>query len=325
MPARIGTPRPTSSMMMLNRRERARMRLAAQGLTALRWRTAAEAVRAFGVMQGQDLHSVRRSLALRAPNESDNSEIVRGYAMRNTLFAASVKDMGWITELCAKPRKGDAAVREAVLQLIDAPLTRAELKSRAAQALPELPFWHVVRISMESGHACYAGEEQLITPVELDGMEALFNGDSVAATTELMTRYFRTHGPATVQDFAWWCKLPQRLIRPAAEKLPDDLIRIGREGEELVSAEVLELPEVKKKKSVLLLGAFDEYILGYQDRLFAMSADMHHALVPGNQGIFRRAIVIDGQVRGMWNKQGIEDWGIPAYAAGRVERQWKEC
>ena len=58
------------------------------------------------------------------------------------------------------------------------------------------------------------------------------------------------------------------------------------EGEELVSAEVLELPEVKKKKSVLLLGAFDEYILGYQDRLFAMSADMHHALVPGNQGIF---------------------------------------
>ena len=312
-------------MVMLNRRERARMRLAAQGLTAERWHTTAESVRAFGVMQGQDLHSVRRSLALRSTDESDKSEIVRGYSMRNTLFAALVKDMGWVTELCAKPRRGDAVVREAVLQLIDAPLTRADLKARAAWALPELPFWHVVRIAMESGYACYAGEDQLITPVELDGIEALFNGDSVAATTELMTRYFRTHGPATVQDFAWWSKLPQKLIRPAAEKLPDDLIRIGREGEELVSAEVLELPEVKKKKSVLLLGAFDEYILGYQDRLFAMSADMHHALVPGNQGIFRRAIVIDGQVRGMWNKQGIEDWGIPAYAAGRVERQWKEC
>lgn len=312
-------------MVVLNRRERARMRLAAQGLTAQRWHTAAETVRAFGVMQGQDLHSVRRSLALRATDESDKSEIVRGYAMRNTLFAASVKDMGWITELCAKPRKGDAAVREAVLQLIDAPLTRAELKARAARALPELSFWHVVRIAMESGHACYVGEEQLITPVELDGLEALFNGDSVAATTELMTRYFRAHGPATLQDFAWWSKLPQKLIRPAAENLPDDLIRIGREGEELVSTEVLELPEVRRKKSVLLLGAFDEYILGYQDRLFAMSADMHHALVPGNQGIFRRAIVIDGQVRGMWNKQGIEDWGIPAYASRRVERQWKDC
>lgn len=312
-------------MMTLNRRERARMRLAAQGLTAQRWHTAAEGVRAFGVTQGQDLHSVRRSLALRATDESDKSEIVRGYAMRNTLFAASVKDMGWITELCAKPRKGDAAVREAVLQLIDAPLTRAELKARAARALPELSFWHVVRIAMESGHACYVGEEQLITPVELDGLEALFNGDSVAATTELMTRYFRAHGPATLQDFAWWSKLPQKLIRPAAENLPDDLIRIGREGEELVFTEVLELPEVRRKKSVLLLGAFDEYILGYQDRLFAMSADMHHALVPGNQGIFRRAIVIDGQVRGMWNKQGIEDWGIPAYASRRVERQWKDC
>lgn len=124
------------------------MRLAAQGLTAQRWRTAAEAVRAFGVTQGQDLHSVRRSLALRAADESDKSEIVRGYAMRNTLFASSIKDMDRITGLCAKPRAGDGAIRDTVLGLTDAPLKRVELKEHAVQVLPVVGLWQLASFSV---------------------------------------------------------------------------------------------------------------------------------------------------------------------------------
>ena len=58
-------PQPTSSVTF-SRPEKARLRLASQGLTMRRWESAEETARAFGVMQGQDLHSVRRSLALRA-------------------------------------------------------------------------------------------------------------------------------------------------------------------------------------------------------------------------------------------------------------------
>lgn len=317
-------PQPTSSVTF-SRREKARLRLASQGLTVPRWESAEEVVRAFGVIQGQDLYTVRRSLALRAKGHSDAGNIVRGYPMRNTLFAASIKDIGWITELCAKGRKGDAELLAAVNKLIDRPLSRAELKVRATTALPEVPFWHVVRVAMESGHAVYCGAEQLITPVELPGLDEAFNGDKVAATADLMIRYFRTHGPATLRDFAWWTKLPQRLIRPAAENLPPDIVRCGEESQDLVSAEVVEMAEARKKQSVLLLGAFDEYILGYQDRLFAMTKKVHETVVPGNRGVFRRAIVVDGQVRGTWNKQAIEDLGIPGYAGRKVQKLWRNA
>lgn len=317
-------PQPTSSVTF-SRRERARLRLASQGLTMRRWESAEDVARAFGVMQGQDLHSVRRSLALRAKDRSDAGNIVRGYPMRNTLFAASIKDIGWITELCAKGRKGDSELRVEVTKLIDRPLSRAELKERAAAALPDVPFWHVVRVAMESGHAVYSGADQLITPVDLPGLEETFNGDTVAATTELLTRYLRTHGPASLHDFAWWTKLPQRLIRPSAENLPPDIVRCGEDSQDLVSAEVVEMAEARKKQSVLLLGAFDEYILGYQDRLFAMTNEAHEILVPGNRGVFRRAIVVDGQVRGTWNKQAIEDLGMPGYAIRKVQKLWRDA
>ena len=317
-------PQPTSSVIF-SRREKARLRLASQGLSVQRWESAEEVVRSFGVMQGQDLHSVHRSLALRAEDHSDAGNIVRGYPMRHTLFAASIKDIGWITELCAKGRKGDVELRPEVNKLIDRPLSRAELKERAATTLPEVPFWHVVRVAMESGHAVYCGAEQLITPVDLPGLEETYNGDKVVATAELITRYFRTHGPATLQDFAWWTKLPQSLIRPAAENLPPDIVRCGEESQELASAEVVEMAEARTKQSVLLLGAFDEYILGYQDRLFAMTKEVHETLVPGNRGVFRRAIVVDGQVRGTWNKQAIEDLGMPDYAVRKVQKLWRDA
>ncbi|MDV2432032.1 DNA glycosylase AlkZ-like family protein [Corynebacterium tuberculostearicum] len=317
-------PQPTSSVTF-SRREKARLRLASQGLTMPRWESAEEVVRAFGVMQGQDLYTVRRSLALRAKDHSDAGNMVRGYPMRNTLFAASIKDIGWITELCAKGRKGEAELRAEVNKLIENPLSRAELKERAVTALPDVPFWHVVRVAMESGHAVYSGADQLITPVDLPGLEETFNGDKVAATAELMTRYFRTHGPATLRDFAWWAKLSQKLIRPAAENLAPDIVRCGEESQDLFSAEIVEIAEARKKQSVLLLGAFDEYILGYQDRLFAMTNEVHEALVPGNRGVFRRAIVVDGQVRGTWNKQDIEDLGMPGYAMRKVQKLWRDA
>lgn len=315
-------PQPTSSVTF-SRREKARLRLASQGLSVQRWESAEEVVRAFGVMQGQDLHSVRRSLALRAQDRSDAGNIVRGYPMRHTLFAASIKDIGWITELCAKRRKGDAELVAKVNKLIDRPLSRAELKERAATTLPEVPFWHVVRVAMESGHAVYSGVEQLITPVELPGLDEAFNGDQVAATADLMVRYFRTHGPATLRDFAWWTKLPQNLIRPAADSLPPDIERCGEESQDFVSKVVMDMAEARRKRSVLLLGAFDEYILGYRDRSFAMTSEVHEILAPGNRGVFRRAVVVDGQVRGTWNKQAIEDLGIPGYAEPKVQKLWR--
>ena len=58
------------------------------------------------------------------------------------------------------------------------------------------------------------------------------------------------------------------------------------------------------EETTLLLPGFDEYVLGYADRLFAMADDHHRRLVPGNNGVFKRSVVIGGRVVGTWTRAG---------------------
>nr|WP_258073503.1 crosslink repair DNA glycosylase YcaQ family protein [Arthrobacter sp. 08Y14] len=50
----------------------------------------------------------------------------------------------------------------------------------------------------------------------------------------------------------------------------------------------------------MLLPGFDEWILGYTDRSLTASPAMFEALVPGRNGIFRPAVVVDGVTVGTW-------------------------
>lgn len=340
-------PRPTSSGSASRagsgsaaaRREKARLRLSAQGLDGAKWDSPEDAVRAFGVMQGQDFASVYRSVALRTAGTNvglrcelvdaalASGALVRGYPMRSTVFLSHRADLRWISELCVKPTQHDeiGPVRDAVLAH-GQPMSRKEFKALVEELLPEAIPYRVLRQLLEDNVVVYQGVDQQITAFPEDasspGLDAAFNGDRVAATIELLTRYVRTHGPVTVRDFAWWTKLPLKLIREAARHLPADIewstMACGTHGEPEMAPVGLE----GTSKSVHLLGAFDEYILGYQDRLFAMTPDMHEVVVPKNMGVFRKTIVVDGQVRGVWTKQGIEDLGVPKYALAKVRRAY---
>ncbi len=51
-----------------------------------------------------------------------------------------------------------------------------------------------------------------------------------------------------------------------------------------------------------LLPGFDEYVLGYKDRGDVLAAEHASKIVPGNNGIFMPALVVDGQVVGTWTR-----------------------
>ena len=53
-----------------------------------------------------------------------------------------------------------------------------------------------------------------------------------------------------------------------------------------------------------LLPPFDEMILGYPDRTYIVPAEHHATLVPGNNGVFRAAVVAGSQVVGYWRRKG---------------------
>ncbi|MGP9745902.1 DNA glycosylase AlkZ-like family protein [Brachybacterium sp. AOP29-B2-41] len=154
-------------------------------------------------------------------------------------------------------------------------------------------------------------------------LEGAFNGEEAAAVAELARRYFLTHGPAGERDFAWWSKLPLGKIRAAMPLLGEHLEsgyadRDGRlhatsdgarggDGETLWwrpgLAEEYAAAEKETMRELLLPG-FDELVLGYRDRLFLMDQERHHALVPGNNGVFKRAAVRRGEVVGVWSRKG---------------------
>ncbi|MDN5822429.1 MAG: winged helix DNA-binding domain-containing protein, partial [Brachybacterium sp.] len=60
----------------------------------------------------------------------------------------------------------------------------------------------------------------------------------------------------------------------------------------------------KEAMTELLLPGFDELVLGYRDRLFLMDDDGHQSLVPGNNGVFKRAAIRRGEVVGTWTRKG---------------------
>jgi hypothetical protein len=54
---------------------------------------------------------------------------------------------------------------------------------------------------------------------------------------------------------------------------------------------------------LLLLPGFDEYVLGYRDRSAMLAPEHSQAIVPGNNGMFKATIVVDGEVVGTWGKK----------------------
>ena len=56
------------------------------------------------------------------------------------------------------------------------------------------------------------------------------NLDRDDALVELTKRYFTSHGPATVQDFAWWSGLTQAEIRVGLDMAQGTLIQEKVDG-----------------------------------------------------------------------------------------------
>lgn len=263
----------------------------------------------------------------------DAREIVRGYPMRGTVFAMAASDARWMTELCAKKGEWEARRRRSrnlseveVERALGVALETFAGKPRSLARAELLDAWesagistsggrgyHLITYFMASGQLIYGpieGNEHRIASTETwlpegSGLEARFGGDRVAATAALLERYLLSHGPATLRDFAWWTKLPLKEIRAAFALVGDSIEEWGSDasGETRYCRAGL-TDEVEASGSqvrgAFLLPGFDELVLGYPNRLDLMSANEHELLVPGNNGVFRRAILRGGRAIGLW-------------------------
>jgi hypothetical protein len=161
-------------------------------------------------------------------------------------------------------------------------LDRARIRTTASRGL------HIIFALAHEGLICFgprrAKQQTLVLLDEWAPRSIDLKGD--AALHELARRYFASHSPATVADFAWWSALPAAEAKRAAEM-----------------AEVKPKPKRKTihTPSAWLLPAFDEYLVGYKDRS-AVIDPAYVKRVNAGGWILNPTIVVDGEVIGTWKR-----------------------
>ena len=119
------------------------------------------------------------------------------------------------------------------------------------------------------------------------------------ALIELAGRYFRSRGPATVQDLSYWSGIPQKDARQAVEGLNKDFRKMGWDGREFYFS-VHQVAAPINTKASFLVPDYDEIGMSYKDKgafsLRGRSATENAGPEAGLQHYF----VVDGKVSGYW-------------------------
>jgi hypothetical protein len=128
------------------------------------------------------------------------------------------------------------------------------------------------------------------------------------ALYELAARYFCSHGPATVKDFARWSGLRMPDARAGLALAEPRLTRLTVDDVEyFMDAAVADsFAQFRKEAAgVFLLPGFDEYLLGYADRSAVLPPEFADRIAPGANGMFKATVVSEGQVVGTWRTVGV--------------------
>jgi hypothetical protein len=317
--------------------EIALLRLAAQRIAGPGLATATEAVRWLTALQAQDHNGVLASVALRIVSGTrqvveaalNAGEIVKSWPMRGTLHLVVAEDLPWMLHLAAPRVVAGAAARRAQLGL-DTPILE-HARELAVNALAGghqlgrdelLAVWdegglvtagqrgyHMLWHLAQTGTLCFGpvrDGQQLIVLVD-EWIPHPQRPEREEALGELASRYFRSHGPATVKDFTRWTNLIAADVRAGLALAVPRLARVNVDGVEyFMDPRTPDLLDACRRhaRGVFLLPGFDEFILGYQDRRAVLPAEFADRIVPGGNGVFRPTVVSDGQVVGTWKHTG---------------------
>jgi hypothetical protein len=121
------------------------------------------------------------------------------------------------------------------------------------------------------------------------------------ALAELVKRYFKTRGPATLQDFTWWSGLTMADAKNGMEMVKLEFAIENINGQIYWFPESKVLP-IQKTLTAYLLPNYDEYFIGFKDRS-AIGEVAGMANLPANDPtLIANIIVLNGQVVGGWKR-----------------------
>src|SRR5437899_4236833 len=220
----------------------------------------------------------------------------------------------------------------ATRDILDRPLTRAEIAERVSASLgiktvaksgrgwggpsnatgfriarTTLSVDGIVFLTCLRGFACFGpprGTETTFVRPE-DWIPEWHDMPVEVAELELLRRYLRAHGPATVRDFALWTYMTAPDSREIWARLEPEMAPVdvdGRIGWVLRE----DLPALRRSKLdepvIRLLPSFDAFLLGVKDKSHLVDL-AHYKRVYRPQGWLSPVVLVDGRVVGVWSHE----------------------
>ena len=120
---------------------------------------------------------------------------------------------------------------------------------------------------------------------------------------ELIRRYFRSRGPATLQDFVWWSGLTMADARNGIEMVKSQFVNEVWEGQTYLLANSRSpVPFREKSPKAYLLPNYDEYFIGFEDRSAIGEVARRSNLPENSPALIAHIIILDGQIVGGWRR-----------------------
>lgn len=316
----------------MNNTEITQRRLHSQSLTQSIFETPAEVVSHLGAVQAQDYAGAKWALGQRmmAAKDSDldrafnDGSILRTHLLRPTWHFVTPNDIRWILMLTA-PRVHAAnayyyrktGLDAATVKKSNAVITKA---LRGGNFLPRTE----LASALEKGGVSISEDLRLtyiVMHAELDGVicsgprkgkqfsyalldERVPSAKAISrdeALSEMTRRYFKTRGPATLQDFCWWSGLTMADAKNGMEMVKGEFANARINDQQYWFDDSISLPRKSQPKAYLLPN-YDEYFIGLKDRSAIGEIASKANIAADDPSLLAHVIILNGQIVGNWKR-----------------------
>lgn len=308
-------------------------RLSNQMLAAPATNNPADIVRALGAVQSQDYAGAKWGVAQRTNNITSSAfdaafsrgDVLRTHALRPTWHFVATEDLKWMLALNASRINAYCATYWHKLAMSEDMFARANDIIAQSVAGTHLTRTEIDTLLKDNGldtsdgrlgfYLIRAEQEGIICSGPLRGKnhtyaaisERVANSREFSrdqALQELATRYFTSHGPATLADFAWWSGLTAADAAKGLKAIKSKLISHEVQGQIFwLMPQLAEytMTLTNSFTQIHLLPNYDEYVVAYKDRTYLHDSDNNHKLDSRKNPLFNHVIIEKGRIAGTWS------------------------
>lgn len=293
-------------------------------------KTPHEVVSWMGAMQSQSLDMAKWAIGVRLQGKTvkdiddalDTGKIIRTHILRPTWHFVSAEDIHWMFDLSnprlkpvyqsyCKMSSSDETLIYRGVPVVEKALSDG--KHLTKQEISDILHAHnikadtrhltlIISYAEMEGILCNGrqnGSKQTFTSLEAwaPRKEKLHKDEALA---RLAQRYFASHGPATVNDFAWWSGLTLTDCKHALEMVTDNFVSETANGRVFWMRNNIQTPP-ETGDPVQLLPPFDEFVVSYKDRSELID-ETHYGKVMTKNGLFSPTVMLNGEIIGSWKK-----------------------